>query len=257
VERSFPGGTGRWALRRSSFREEGVAHHLLVLSDLSQTLREEERQAWRRLLRVLSHELNNSLAPIRSITDTLASLLQRDPLPADWREDMGQGLQVVAGRAAALSRFMAAYTRLARLPPPQPCPLEISALLGRATALETRLALRVSPGPQLVVSADPDQLEQLLINLIRNATDAALETAGGVEIAWRRSGNYVEIQIDDEGRGITNPDNLFVPFYTTKPGGSGIGLVLSRQIAEAHGGTLTLGNHPLRSGCRALLRLPL
>ncbi|HYH46249.1 MAG TPA: ATP-binding protein, partial [Thermoanaerobaculia bacterium] len=256
LERSFPGGSGRWALRRSSFREEGAPHTLLVLSDLSQTLREEERQAWKRLLRVLGHELNNSLAPIRSMAGTLLRLLEREPPPADWRDDMRQGLSVIGDRAEALSRFMAAYARLARLPAPRPAPLALAPLIQRVAALETRLAVDLEPGPPVTVEADADQLEQLLINLVRNAADAALETDGGVAVGWRVAGDWVEVRVDDEGPGIGNVENLFVPFYTTKPGGSGIGLALSRQIAEAHGGTLTLENRPGGPGCEAVLRLP-
>ncbi|HXO21365.1 MAG TPA: ATP-binding protein, partial [Thermoanaerobaculia bacterium] len=157
----------------------------------------------------------------------------------------------------SLIRFMAAYARLARLPPPRLTRLELSELIGRAATLETRLPVRLKNGPRVALKGDSDQLEQLLINLIRNAADAALETGGGVEVGWRPNGSHVEVRIDDEGPGISNQENLFVPFYTTKPGGSGIGLVLSRQIAEAHGGTLTLENRSRKPGCEALLRLPL
>jgi len=256
LDYTFPGGPGRWEVRRSSFREGGRPHQLLVISDLSQTLREEERQAWRRLLRVLGHELNNSLAPIRSMAGTLLHLLDREPPPADWRDDMRQGLSVVGNRAESLIRFMAAYAKLARLPPPRRVVVEISELIRRAAALETRLPVRLAPGPRVDLQADPDQIEQALINLMRNAADAALSTGGGVEVTWQRNDAHVEVRIDDQGPGLANTENLFVPFYTTKPGGSGIGLVLSRQIAEAHGGTLTLENRKDETGCEAVLRLP-
>jgi two-component system nitrogen regulation sensor histidine kinase NtrY len=259
LERTFPGGPGRWEVRRSAFREGGLPHRLLVISDLSQTLREEERQAWRRLLRVLGHELNNSLAPIRSMAGTLLHLLEREPPPADWREDMSQGLSVIGDRAESLIRFMAAYARLARLPPPHRTGTELSDLIRRAVALETRLPVRLVPGPRVELEADRDQIEQALINLIRNAADAALVTGGGVEVAWHLDGGdgaQVAVRIDDEGPGLANTENLFVPFYTTKPGGSGIGLVLARQIAEAHGGSLTLENRLGEVGCEAVLRLP-
>jgi nitrogen fixation/metabolism regulation signal transduction histidine kinase len=256
LERTFPGGPGRWEVRRSTFREGGLPHQLLVISDLSQTLREEERQAWRRLLRVLGHELNNSLAPIRSMAGTLLHLLEREPPPPDWREDMGQGLSVIGDRSESLIRFMAAYARLARLPPPRRTGIELSDLIRRAAALETRLAVRLAPGPRVELQGDRDQIEQALINLIRNAADAALETGGGVEVAWQREEAQVSVRIDDQGPGLANTENLFVPFYTTKPGGSGIGLALSRQIAEAHGGSLTLENRQGDTGCEAVLRLP-
>lgn len=258
-ERAFPGGEGRWSTRRSIFRQDGLPHHLLVVADLSRTLREEERQAWKRLIRVLGHELNNSLAPIKSMSSTLSALLERQPRAEDWEDDMKRGLDLISNRSESLARFLAAYSRLARLPPPTPGPTAVEPLVERLAALETRLPVAVEPGPPLVVQADADQLEQLLINLVRNAADAALETGGGVTIGWRQGGEAgaAELWVRDGGPGLSNTDNLFVPFYTTKPGGTGIGLVLSRQIAEAHGGTLTLENLPPPGGCLARLRLPL
>jgi len=257
LEIDFPGGSGRWGMRRTTFREGGLPHQLLVLADLSHALREEERQAWQRLIRVLGHELNNSMTPIKSIAGSLESLLTREPPPADWKEDMRSGLGVIASRSDALSRFMSAYSRLARLPRPNLAPVNVETLIKRVVGLETRLEVNVSPGPDITINADPDQLEQLLINLIRNATDAARETNGAVWVGWRKTRAYLDIWVDDEGPGLQSTSNLFVPFFTTKPEGSGIGLVLSRQIAEAHGGTLTLDNRPGAHGCRALLRLPL
>jgi len=257
LQMTFPGSIGRWGMRRSSFRQGGRPHQLLVLADLSQALREEERQAWQRLLRVLGHELNNSLAPIKSIAGSLGTLLGKEPPPADWKEDMQGGLGVITARADALSRFMEAYSRLARLPQPKLGAVEIELLIRRVAGLETRVPLVLAPGPNLMIQADGDQLEQLLINLLRNAADAALETKGGVKIGWAKTGSQLEIRVEDEGPGLSNTANLFVPFFTTKPGGSGIGLALSRQIAEAHGGTLTLENRKQGTGCLARLRLPL
>ena len=257
IEAGFPGGAGRWEIRRSVFRQGGAPHRLLVLADVSRPLREEERQAWQRLIRVLGHELNNSLAPIQSIAGSLQKLSSEPEPPADWRADLRQGLSIIASRAEGLSRFTTAYAKLARLPPPRPAPVAVEALVRRAASLETRLPVGVIPGPALVIEADSDQLDQLLINLVRNASDAALETQGGVALGWKRSGARVEIWVADDGPGLPNTANLFVPFFTTKPGGSGIGLVLSRQIAEAHGGTLTLENRTGHRGCIAWLRLPL
>lgn len=260
VAKTFPGGFGRWEIRRSTFRERGLPHALLVISDLTEALREEERQAWKRLLRVLGHELNNSLAPIRSMASTLAGLLSRRPRPEDWEEDMRAGLDIVGNRAEALSRFMAAYSRLARLPQPNLAAVDLAGLIRRIAGLETRLPVYVERGPAITLQGDADQLEQLLINLIRNAVDAAIEGQGNVGIGWKVVGGsdgWVEVRIEDEGPGIANPENLFVPFYTTKPQGTGIGLALSRQIAEAHGGTLTLENRQPGPGCEARLRLPL
>jgi nitrogen fixation/metabolism regulation signal transduction histidine kinase len=253
---TFPGGSGRWGIRRSSFRERGLPHELVVLTDLSRTLREEERNAWQRLVRVIGHEMNNSLAPIKSIAGSLETLIRRDPPPPDWRDDARSGLNIIGSRAESLSRFMQAYARLARLPTPQREQVRIAETIQRIAALETRLNVIVNPGPPVTVQADAAQLEQLLINIIQNAVDAATETNGKVEIGWREAGDCVEVYVCDTGPGILNPNNLFVPFFTTKPGGSGIGLALSRQIAEAHGGSLTLSNRSGMSGVEALLRLP-
>jgi two-component system nitrogen regulation sensor histidine kinase NtrY len=260
LSKAFPGDGGqrrRWGVRRSTFRERGVPHQLLVIGDLSQPLREEELKAWQRIVRVIGHELNNSLAPIKSIAGSLASLLARDPLPSDWRDDVRRGLDVVSARAESLSRFMEAYARLARLPSPRLSVVEVGRVVRRVAGLETRVRVSVLPGPPQTVRADADQLEQLLINLVRNAADASLVTGGSVRLGWRGTGNgHVDIWVEDEGLGLANTANLFVPFFTTKPGGSGIGLVLSRQIAEAHGGALTLENRRGARGCQARLRLP-
>src|SRR6058998_776578 len=253
---NFPGASGRWGIRRSTFREEGLPHELLVLTDLSRTLREEERRAWQRLVRVLGHEMNNSLAPIKSLAASLESLLRREPLPADWKDDASSGLNSIASRADSLSRFLQAYTRLTKLPPPQKQDVDLAKLVQRVVDLEPRLKVQILPGPKTVIRADAAQIEQALINLVHNAVDAALETHGNVTLGWREKGNCVEVLVEDEGPGIMNPANLFVPFFTTKPEGSGIGLPLSRQIAEAHDGTLVLTNRQNSTGAQAVLRLP-
>ena len=257
VEISLPGGQGRWGLRRTTFRQKGFPHQLVVLSDLSRPLREEEKQAWQRLIRVLGHELNNSLAPIKSIAESLEQSLRRDARPADWEDDLRRGLSVIGSRAEALTRFLNAYSRLARLPTPQLRSIELPTLVQRVAGLETRMVVKINPGPDVVVHADPDQIEQLLINLVRNAADASLETDGSVVIGWCLNGAlYVEIFVEDEGPGLSDTANLFVPFFTTKPNGMGIGLVLSRQIAEGHRGTLILENRQHARGARGVLRLP-
>jgi two-component system nitrogen regulation sensor histidine kinase NtrY len=260
IDLDLPGGGGHWELRRGDFRQGGRPLELLVLSNVSRALREEERRAWQRLIRVLSHELNNSLAPIRSIAGSLSSLLERAPRPDDWLADAQRGLAVVGARAEALTRFLEGYATLARLPPPDPSRVELAPLVERVTRLETRVRVAVIGGPGVSIEADSDQLEQLLINLLRNAAEASQERGTEVEIGWqvtRGPAPVLALWIDDRGPGIANPANLFVPFFTTKPQGSGIGLVLARQIAEAHGGTLTLSNREDEGGARALVRLPL
>ena len=257
VDASFPGATGRFDVRRTSFRQRGKPMQLLVLADVSRALRDEERQAWQRLIRVIGHELNNSLAPIRSVAGSLETLLVREPRPEDWQGDMRRGLGVIAARAESLRRFMDAYAQLARLPAPARRAVAIAPLVRRVAGIEMRLPVKVGAGPAVTVQADPDQLEQLLINLVKNAADAVQGTPGGVRMSWSVSDKpapAVEIHVDDEGPGLPPSANLFVPFFTTKPGGSGIGLVLCRQIAEAHGGTLVLANRN-EGGCRATLRL--
>lgn len=256
LDLDLPGGAGRFELRRTTFRQGGLPHTLLVLSDLTQPLREEERQAWQRLVRVLSHEFNNSLAPIQSLSGSLASLVRREPPPPDLKDDLLSGLDVIASRSGSLQRFLEAYARLAKLPAPRLDSVDLEALVRRVAALEGRLAVAVQEGPAVRLRADGDQLQQALVNLVKNAAEASLETGGGVTVAWTLGPGLAVVRVADEGPGPPPAANLFVPFFTTKPGGSGIGLALSRQIAEAHGGTLTLEPRENAPGAVAVLRLP-
>ena len=257
VRRSFPGGAGSFEVRRAEFRQGGLPNRLLVITDLSRALREEERQTWQRLIRVLGHELNNSLAPIKSMASTLERLCERVEADEEWHEDVQGGLALIGSRAQALSRFMTGYTALARLPPPDLRSVELGPLLERLSLLDQRLPVQFRPGPACQVEADPDQLEQALINLLKNAVDATAVSGGRVSLSWQLLDGAAEIEILDEGPGLSQTENLFVPFFTTKPGGSGIGLVLARQIAEAHGGWVNLVNRDDGQGCRAVLGVPL
>ncbi|MCX5644857.1 MAG: ATP-binding protein [Phycisphaerae bacterium] len=256
----FPGGSGRWELRRGSYRDKGVPHELVFLSDLTRTLHEEERRAWKRLIRTVRHEVNNSLTPIQSVAESLRVLVGRRPLPDDWQEDVTTGLELIAERAEALDRFTGAYSRLMHLPQPSLSPVDVAHLLRRVADLETRMPVTVVTGPETQVRGDRDQLEQLLINVVSNAVEASLQNRpagnGQVLIGWRLDADRIEIHVDDDGPGLPGGTDVFVPFFTTKDHGSGIGLTLSRQIAEAHGGSLTLENHANQPGCRACLRLP-
>lgn len=267
VELNLNDSQARWLLRRSSFRQHGVPHTLVVLSDVSRALREEERKAWQRLIRVLGHELSNSLAPIKSIAGSLSSRVSATSMDADVRSDLQRGLEIIEARSASLHRFLEAYRRLAQMPAPAMRDVILGPLVARAAGLETRIKVFVHPGPEIVFRADPDQLEQMFINLVRNAADAVLETCGvdgpsssssdeNVQVRWDADPNEVVLTIDDNGPGLSNPANVFTPFYTTKPNGSGVGLVVSRQIAEAHGGRIEISNRHGTRGCSVKVVLP-
>jgi nitrogen fixation/metabolism regulation signal transduction histidine kinase len=267
----------RWMVRRSSFRQQGVPHSLIVLSDVSRALREEERSAWQRLIRVLGHELNNSLTPIKSIAGSLSAQVGSALPDPGQRQDFERGLAIIETRADNLNRFLQAYRQLAQMPPPVLRRTLLAPMIERVAGLETRLRVQVAGGPAIELEVDPDQIEQMLINLVRNAVEATLETGDSagrtrepaavqtaaslraespqVVIRWEASDQDATLTVEDNGPGLLNPSNTFVPFYTTKPAGSGIGLVLSRQIVEAHGGSIQLVNRP-DHGCQARVILP-
>jgi len=259
VDLVLPGGSGRWQVRRGTYREKGLSHQLLFLSDLTRTLHEEERFAWQRLIRVLRHEINNSLTPIQSVAESLLALALRRPRPSDWEDDLQSGLGIITERSAQLDRFVASYSRLTHLPEPSLAGVDIGSCVQHVVGLEKRLAVSIHSGPEVTVRGDRGQLEQLLINIIANAVEASLEAHpdgdGNVQIGWATAGKQLEIWVDDDGPGLRTTNDPFIPFFTTKPEGTGIGLALSRQIAEAHGGSLSLEPHPDRPGCRAILRL--
>jgi two-component system, NtrC family, nitrogen regulation sensor histidine kinase NtrY len=254
VSHEFPAGSGRWEVRHRRFRQDGKPQELLVISDLSRALREEERLAWRRLVRVMGHELNSSLAPIKSIAATLRKRVNRTPVPSDWIDDANSGLAIIHERAGSLERFMGAYAQLARLPAPDRREVTFAPIAAGAAALFGDRAV-VEGGTDVSLEVDRDQIQQVLINLIKNGVEA-MGTVGTVRVRWRIEGASLIADIEDDGPGLARTDSLWVPFFTTKPGGSGIGLVLSREIVENHGGTVSLRNRETR-GCVASLTLPL
>jgi two-component system nitrogen regulation sensor histidine kinase NtrY len=261
VDLSLPGGVGRWELRRATYREKGLSHQLVFLSDMTRTLHEEERQAWKRLIQILRHEINNSLTPIQSVAQSLQTSLNQESRREGWEEDIREGLEIIAERSEVLGSFITSYSKLTCLPEPVCAEMKVDPWIRHVVGLETRLSVEITPGPELTIQADRSQLDQLLINIVSNAVEASLEAGrqadAHVAITWRVVGSFLEVLVDDNGPGLSVATDPFVPFFSTKPQGSGIGLVLGRQIAEAHGGCLTLINHRDRSGCRALLRLPI
>jgi two-component system, NtrC family, nitrogen regulation sensor histidine kinase NtrY len=255
---SFGEKSTRWLLRKAAFRQDGAPHTLLLLADVSVPLQEEEQAAWKRLIRVLGHELSNSLAPIKSIAGSLLARVDAMEGDAETMRDFRRGLGVVESRADALHRFVQSYRLLAQLPTPHVRAVALAPLLEQVVLLEQRLTVILEPGPAVTLRADPDQLEQMFINLLANAVDATVANdAQMVKLSWRVADGVASITIEDSGMGIANTDNLFVPFYTTKPKGSGVGLALAQQIARAHGGEIRLVNRDDRDGARATVRLPL
>lgn len=262
ITRTFGNMEKRWLVRRTWFRQHGIQHRLVVLSEASEALRAEERSAWQRLVRVLSHEINNSLAPIKSITRTLSRMPAIAALPAEAQEQLSYGLEVIGSRAESLNRFLQNYARLARLPNPNKQVFDLAALMHHVSNLESRLAVTIYGGPAVRVNMDRDQMEQVFINLIKNAAEAVLvvpqahPSQGSVVVSWGAFGTDLEVLIRDRGVGLQATENLFVPFYTTKQTGAGIGLIFSRQIVENHEGQLAIRNRSDANGCEVILRIP-
>ncbi|MBK1877559.1 ATP-binding protein [Pelagicoccus mobilis] len=255
-EIEFPGRKSRWLVKRSIYREGGMPHTMLLVADLQGPLREEELDAWKKLIRVLGHELNNSMTPLRSMADSLKRIVRRDPLPDEWREDVCGGLSVIERRVESLSRFVTGYSQLARLPAPQLEPFFLKDLLERVTTFESRCKVDLEFGPEVELSGDESQLELVITNLLKNAAEALEGRDGVTSVGWDLVDEEAVIRIKDEGHGLAGEDNIFVPFFSTKAQGSGIGLFLSRQIVEAHHGRLTLENRTDRAGCVATIALP-
>lgn len=257
VECAFDGRGGRYQTRHFRFRDRGEARDLLTLSDVSRPLRNEERVAWQRLVRVLGHELGNSLGPIRSIAQSLVEVVRGEPVELAWRDEAADALGVIADRADSLNRFAGTYSALSRLPEPNRRACDVEALLRRVAAMEPRVPVRVAmTGEARPAMLDPDLIEQAIINLVRNAADATLPASDAIVVVGELRADRLFVDVVDAGSGLAGVDNLFVPFFSTKPTGAGIGLVLARQIVESHDGSLRLRNRDDAAGCIARIEMP-
>lgn len=244
-----------WEVRRGTFSRKGQRYVFFLASDSRRVRREHERSAWQRLIRVIGHEVNNTLTPIHSLASTSLALVREDPLSS--AANVAEGLALIEQRSQLLLRFISEYARLAKLPAPQFLRVRVHECMRVAVDLEQRGSVRLVPGPEVMIDADRAQLEQALVNLIRNAVEAMAETGGTCQVSWACEGHDVVITVLDEGTGVANVENLFVPFFSTKPNGSGIGLTLSRHIIESHGGELRIANRQGQRGCSVRIRLPL
>lgn len=266
VELSLGHQQGRFNVHVEEFRESGLQHKLLFITDVRTLLRSEERKAWQSLVRVISHEINNSLSPIASISQTLKRLVERQAANAGTvsvpavanNQDLIDGLTIISERASSLSQFVESYKQLAKLPEPQKKLVSIREVIEKTCLLFDARAIVIQTDTDAQLWIDPIQFEQVLINLIKNAFEAMaqIKPLGIVTISWETNTPYFKLEIRDQGSGISNPDNLFVPFYSTKKQGSGIGLVLCRQIVEAHNGHFIITNRADTAGCCARIEIP-
>lgn len=257
----FAHQNGRFNIHSEQYRSSGQQHQLIFITDVSHILRKEEEKAWKNLVRVLSHEINNSLTPIASISQTLEKISKKSSNLSEHSDDLQAGLQLIAERSRALRDFVNSYRELNQLPLPDKKPTDLLQMSNKLVQLFGEKKLLVKNKDKLIISGDPIQIEQVLINLIKNGIEACKllskdEPVARIELRWLKNTKWIDILISDNGNGIKNVDNLFVPFYTTKAKGSGIGLALSRQIIEAHSGKLLLANRTDQSGCVATIRLP-
>jgi nitrogen fixation/metabolism regulation signal transduction histidine kinase len=255
VELNVGKGKRKFQVVRDQYREHGQQHELFFITDVNVLLRDHERQAWQNLIRVLSHEINNSLAPIASLANTLQTLSTKQELTSKFSQHLSESLEIIAERAQSLKKFINSYRQLTHLPEPKIDKINLQAMLDKITPLFNQRNIVVDCQPQLMAHVDPVQFEQVLINLLKNADEAMIDKSADILVRANTDVDSIIIEIIDSGVGINNTDNLFTPFYTTKKQGSGIGLVLCREIIEAHQGNLSLENRSDQQGCIVKIEL--
>jgi len=261
IEFSHQQLSGEHFLFKESFLSDGQQHSLFLITNAERLLLEKERKAWQSILRVLSHEMNNSLTPIASISQAIEKKLQDDNKPLN-RSSLAEGVSIIKERADSLSAFIASYSQLSHLPQPNKSKFELNALVILQAKLFPDCQLQLTDDAtatiDTLVTADKSQLEQVIINVLKNAREAMLDLCDKIfEVSYLRDEKYLHLIIEDQGMGITNKENLFVPFYSTKPQGSGIGLTLCRQIMFNHDGLIKLSNRIAVKGAQAVISLPL
>jgi len=255
---------GEHFLSKESFLSEGKQHQLYLLTNAERLLMEKERSAWQSLLRVLSHEINNSLTPISAISQSLQKKLQRSLLSPEQpvnSESLLEGANIINERADSLNSFIASYSQLYHLPKPHITSFHLQGIINNTAGLFPDCKIEMNVESDVIIKADKNQFEQVLINLFKNALEAMTANKEKlITIGYTREQQWQHISILDNGSGIANVDNLFIPFYTTKKQGSGIGLALCRQIMFSHNGLIKLhnklGNKDKCFGVEAILSLP-
>ncbi|MDO9319679.1 MAG: ATP-binding protein [Gammaproteobacteria bacterium] len=253
---------GRFRLHVERFIADGHSNSLLFITDVSKLLKSEERKAWRNLIRVLSHEINNSLAPLVSLSNALSKQVRLREKDAELRKELVDGISIISHRAESMAEFVKNHQQIAQLPTLSKRKVELLQLIRRVVSLFPNSAIDIN-GSETEVVIDPLLMEQVLINLIKNAIESTERSSAKlgapplpIVVDWEVHDKRLTITIVDSGEGIQSLDNLFVPFYTTKPHGSGIGLVISQQIIEAHGGDINVSNRTDQRGCRVTINIP-